>query len=64
MHCMRKAVTIRTESPAQFTDIPQANMIYDGVQEPRTLQEIDAIIQNRTNMVFFSSIFCERILGR
>ena len=61
---MKKAVTIRIESPEQFTDMPPADKIYDNLQEPQTLDEIDTIAQDETNMFFVSSIFCERILGR
>ena len=61
---MRKAVMIRMESPAHFSNIPPADRIYDNLQEPRTLEDIDTIIQDETNMFFVSSIFCERILGQ
>ena len=61
---MRQAVDIRMEFPTQFSDIPPADGIYDNLQEPRTPDEIDAIVQDETNMFFVSSIFCERILGR
>ena len=61
---MRKAVTIRMESPTHFTDITPADKIYDNLQEPRTQDEIDTIVLDETNMFFVSSIYCERILGR
>ena len=61
---MQKAVMIRMESPKQLAELPSASKVYDNLQEPRTLEEIDTIVQDETNMFFVSSIFCERILGR
>lgn len=60
---MIKAVSIRAQYPFQFTDLPRADKIYDNLQEPRDIDEIDNIVLDETSMFFISSIFCERILG-
>ena len=61
---LRRAVTIRAQLPAHFSSLPRADVVYDSLQEPATLDEIDRVFQDETNMFFVSSIFCERILGR
>ena len=59
-----KAVKIRTQHSLEFRDFPQADMIYDNLQEPTNEREVDYILQDETRMFFISSIYCERILGR
>lgn len=61
---MKKAVNIRLQFPAVFTSLPLADKIYDNLQEPATMQDVERITQDETNMFFVSSIYCERILGR
>ena len=61
---MRKAVSVRTGAPLHFTNLPRADEIYDKLQEPTSLAEINAIFEDETRMFFISSIYCERILGR
>ncbi len=59
-----KAIEIRNLNPEKFSDMPAANPIYDNIQEPASLEDLQFIFSNETRMFFVSSIYCERILGQ
>ncbi len=61
---LRKAVVIRHNHTWTTRNLSPASSVYDGLQEPRTLQDIQYIMQDETRMFFLSSIYCERILGQ
>lgn len=61
---MRKSLAIREKNPSLFTSLPPADPIYDQLQEPSNILELQFILADETRMFFLSSIYCERILGR
>ena len=61
---LKLAVQVRRINHDLFLDLKPANAIYDGLQEPASEEDIQAILQDETRMFFVSSIFCERVLGR
>ena len=61
---LKLAIQVRRTNPDLFVDLKPANVIYDGLQEPTTNEDIQHILQDETRMFFVSSIFCERVLGR
>lgn len=60
---MRKSLDIRLANEELFSSLPQADPIYDNIQEPRDPHELQNILIDETRMFFISSIYCERILG-
>ena len=61
---MKEAVRIRHAHHLILRNLPPADMIYDGLQEPSTEADIQYIALDETRLFFVSSIYCERILGR
>lgn len=61
---LKEAIVMRQKHSDKVRNIPPAAAVYDGLQEPSTLPEIQHIMQDETRMFFLSSIYCERILGR
>lgn len=61
---MKKAVAIRQDHAKAFKHLAPAASVYDGLEEPATMEDVRAILQDETKMFFISSIYCERILGK
>ena len=61
---LHKAVKLRQKHPKEFNNIPAASSVYEGIEEPKTEEEVHHILQDETRMFYLSSIFCERILGK
>ena len=60
---LSKAISLRTKHPDLFKDLAPADPIYDDIQEPSKLSEIDDIIVNDVHSFFLCAVYCERILG-
>nr|CAF04075.1 fem-like sex-differentiation protein [Suberites domuncula] len=60
---MTEAVSVRKTNLDLIGQL-QADDVYDGIQEPLTLSDVQHIVQDESRMFFVSSIYCERILGR
>ena len=60
---MKKYLGIGLTDVTIFHTLCQANPIYDNLQEPTNMDELDYILSGETRMFFISSIYCERILG-
>lgn len=58
-----EAVRLRSSHPDLFSDLPLANDIYEGVQEPATHSDLLNIGQSATEMCFIFAIYYERIIG-
>lgn len=61
---MKNAIEVKRQHRAVLNDLAPAASVYDGIQEPDTLADVQHIVQDETRMFFVSSIYCERILGR
>ena len=61
---MQKAIAIRQEHSETFMNLAPAASVYDGLEEPSTMEDVRIILQDETKMFFLSSIYCERILGK
>lgn len=61
---MKKSLEIRLSNEELFSTLPPADPIYDQLQEPTSMSELQHILSDETRMFFVSSIYCERILGR
>ena len=60
---LTSAITLRTENPHLFKDLPAAYPLYDGIQEPCQMSDIDSITNDDMQGFFLCAIYCERILG-
>ena len=60
---MRRSLEIRLTDVKLFNNLPQANPIYDNLQEPTNIHELDNILSDEIGMIFIGSIYCECILG-
>jgi len=61
---VRKAIEIRQENQQELSNLPPAHPIYDQIQEPTTMEQLQHIFADETRMFFVSSVYCERILGQ
>ena len=55
-----KAITLRSRNSFP---ISTSHPIYDGVQEPTTMDEARIILQDNVKSFFLCAVYCERVLG-
>lgn len=60
---MWQSLELRRKDP-NLLCIPDADPIYDGLNEPRNELDLQYILSDETRMFFLSSMYCERVLGQ
>ena len=60
---MKKSMEMMLIDVKFFNNLLPASPIYDNLQEPTKIHELDNILSDETHIHFIGSIYCEHILG-